>query len=176
MQSRISSEEDSLLKKPLAFAEVKRLAVDAKKPLSITVAKPHMDKGIALDPTSCPLALGGREVCPDLLAIHVLRTIVYVELLNGQCLRYAPSRTGEALILLYDLLKGNMTLKDGATFTVDLVPPRRNLSQAYLRSAERKVIEKASAKRRKGKKKRPYTSPENKFLHGVRHGGHKKVA
>jgi len=154
----------------LTFEEVVRRAKDAKKPISFEIEKTNLDEGIPADPCNCPMTLGAKARFPSIVAVHTLRTITYVEYKNGRCLRYQPSATGQAVVLLTDALNGTLTLRNGHTLPVKLLPPRNAISQSWLRSKARNVIVKRSAQKRKGKPRRSYAYSKAMVLAGVRHG------
>lgn len=157
---------------PLQYKEAKKIAKDAKRVFSFSVNNRDCKNGSPKSPSACAVTLAARRADPAIEAVHTYRTIAYVEYKNGKVLRYENSRNAEAMVNLYDSLKGHMTMS--APLVVSFKPPRPALSLRHLRSTARKRITKASRERTKNKKQRRVyrVGVRETILAGVRHGGY----
>jgi len=143
--------------------------VDATRPLTLHVTWEDIKGGVPGDGRNCVLSRAGRREhnCFDIL-VH--RTVAYVRKSERSVpVRYQVTESAKDALVAFDASGRSRPI------TVTFVPPRRAISSKYLRSPERKKVEKLSKERRKkreqvGGRRRMYTKPDPLTLFGVRNG------
>jgi hypothetical protein len=111
---------------------------------------------------------------PGVLAVKVHSTVVKVIWENNPktLVRYDVPKDGKEIQHLNDTYK-NKELFEALPLTITFSPPRRTHSLEYLRSPEKREINKRYVEKLKaGKEIRPYTAPSSR---GYRSGNHDKL-
>lgn len=155
--------------------------VDAKKPFTLHVTWDDIRNAIPGDGRNCVLSRAGRREhrCFDIV---VWRNVAYVRKTERSVpVRYQVTQAAHDLLVSFDASGRSHPI------TVTFVPPRRALSQTYLKSTERKARVKASWERCKKRKeahrqnlekgvrrRKAYTKPDPLTLFGVRNGSGKR--
>lgn len=146
--------------------------VDAKKPFTIHITMEDIKGATPGDSRNCVVSRAARREhnCFDVV---IWRNVAYVRRAETSVpIRYQITKSVHDTLVAFDA-SGR-----ARPITVTLVPPRRGLSSAYLRSSERKAKSKASKARVKARmeaigstgRRRTYTRIDPLTLFGVRNG------